>query len=374
MIAPPAHGRASRGLLAAAVVCAAVSVAAGALLIGGGDGDEAEGTPAEAAAQRFLERYVEADGRVVRHDQGGDTVSEGQAYAMLLAVAAGDEDRFVAAAVWAQVHLGRADGLLSSRWGGGRVRDRQPAADADLDAAHALVLGARRFGRPAYRAAALRIGRSVLARETVRAGGRLVLVAGPWARDGRIVNPSYFAPAAFGALGRASADRRWAALAASSRTLAGRLLERLPPLPPDWARLEAGGRLRPTGAPGQPASAPRYGFDAVRLPIRLAVSCDPGARRLAARMWPFLGGAASDGGLSAAYTLDGRPALPYSHPAALVGAAGAAAAAGDRAASDRLLDRAAALDERHPTYYGAAWVALGRVLLQTRLLGGCGAS
>ena len=28
---------------------------------------------------RFLDRYVQDDGRVVRHDQGGDTVSEGRA-------------------------------------------------------------------------------------------------------------------------------------------------------------------------------------------------------------------------------------------------------------------------------------------------------
>jgi len=40
-------------------------------------------TPADtarAAAESFLDRYVEPDGRVVRLDQGGDTVSEGQAY------------------------------------------------------------------------------------------------------------------------------------------------------------------------------------------------------------------------------------------------------------------------------------------------------
>jgi endoglucanase len=39
----------------------------------------------------------------------------------------------------------------------------------------------------------------------------------------------------------------------------------------------------------------------------------------------------------------------------------------------RLLDRAQALNAGQPTYYGSAWVALGRVLLQTGLLGGCGA-
>src|SRR5207237_725785 len=49
---------------------------------------------AHAEAERFMRRYVDADGRVVRRDQGGDTVSEGQAYAMLLAVALDDRARF----------------------------------------------------------------------------------------------------------------------------------------------------------------------------------------------------------------------------------------------------------------------------------------
>jgi len=87
-------------------------------------------------------------------------------------------------------------------------------------------------------------------------------------------------------------------------------------------------------------------------------------------LWPFPRGA--DGHGAAVYGIDGHPATPgQSHPAALVGAAAAAQAAGDRAAARSLLGEAAALDRRAPTYYGAAWVALGRVMLTTRWLGGC---
>src|SRR5581483_5469452 len=35
-----------------------------------------------SAAERFLSRYETPTGQVIRLDQGGDTVSEGQAYAM----------------------------------------------------------------------------------------------------------------------------------------------------------------------------------------------------------------------------------------------------------------------------------------------------
>ena len=52
----------------------------------------------------------------------------------------------------------------------------------------------------------------------------------------------------------------------------------------------------------------------------------------------------------------------------LVAAAGAAEAAGKEADKQKLLDAAEALDQRAPTYYGAAWVALGRIMLDTDAL------
>jgi endoglucanase len=76
----------------AAVATVAAGAGAGALL---GASRPASGDgPEPAAAKRFLTRYVTADGQVVRRDQGGDTVSEGQAYAMLLTATSGDRDRF----------------------------------------------------------------------------------------------------------------------------------------------------------------------------------------------------------------------------------------------------------------------------------------
>ena len=340
------RGRGLRRGLAVLAMLLAVPAMAFALSGGGGPPD----TPA-AASKAFLDRYVDDSGRVVRRDQGGDTVSEGQAYALLLAAAGGDRARFGKVWRWTRTHLQRRDGGLAWRWAHGRVTDRQPAPDADLDAARALLAAARRFGKPAYRRAGLRIGRSVLTRSTHTSGGRLVLAAGPWARRTGTINPSYASPRAFRALGAATGDGRWGALAESSRRLIDVLTERPPHLPPDWARYDGAG-VSATGAPGS-RKKPSYGFDAVRVPVRLAESCSPADRALAARAWP---------------SLRGRPG---EHAAELVGAAGAGAAAGDRAARDDLLDRAAAWDADHPTYYGSAWVALGRVMLTSRLLGGC---
>src|SRR5207302_9757221 len=73
------------------------------------------------SARTFMRRYVEGNGRVVRRDQGGDTVSEGQAYAMLLAVALDDRGRFDTVWRWTRTHLQQPDGLLAFHWADGRV-------------------------------------------------------------------------------------------------------------------------------------------------------------------------------------------------------------------------------------------------------------
>ena len=305
--------------------------------------------------ESFLDRYVQDDGRVVRTDQGGDTVSEGQSYALLLSVAAGDEERFARVWDWTRTNLQQDDGLLAWRWADGHVVDDEPAADADLDTARALSLAGDRFGEPRYRAASRALVRAIVRGETTWAADRTVLAAGRWARSRAVVNPSYWSPAAYRQLG-------FPKVAESSRQLTERLLES--GLPPDWARVESYGIVA-SGPPSGGDAA--YSYDAVRLPVRLAESCDPADRELAARMWPKL----RDDPGAARRSLDGTPQTGDEHPAALVGAAGAAQAAGDRAAADDLLDRAAELDADHPTYYGSAWVALGRAMLQDHTLGRC---
>jgi len=97
-------------------------------------------TASRAAARTFLARYVTRDGAVVRRDQGSDVVSEGQAYALLLASIAGDQPAFERVWRWTHAHLLGSDGLLASRAAkDGRVLDRNAASDADLLAAWALV-------------------------------------------------------------------------------------------------------------------------------------------------------------------------------------------------------------------------------------------
>jgi hypothetical protein len=325
---------------------------------------------ARLSAAAFLARYLQADGRVGRLDQGGDTVSAGQAQAMLLTVALGDGRRFALTWSWTQRHLGLASHLFASRWRAGAIADAQPASDADLDAARALLLAAQRFHAPGYRRAGLLIARSVLANETVSRGGTRVLVAGPWARGRAIVNPGYWAPRTTELLAAATHDRRFAQLERGMIRLAAAVAASAPHLPPDWAAVSARGAISAIAAPpGHRAAPPQYSLEAARLPIRFAEACSASSRAVAAAVWPFF--ALQDmTRIGAAYALDGTVMDADQAAITLVGAAAAARSAG-QPASDALLTQAQAVDSRFPTYYGSAWIGLGRVELTTSLLGGC---
>ncbi|HEX4109799.1 MAG TPA: glycosyl hydrolase family 8 [Solirubrobacteraceae bacterium] len=372
--ARPATSRAGRrAARQRALVPAALALAGGLAIAAGVVGAEGARPPASTvrvppstaavvrgAGAAFLDRYELSDGRVSRLDQGGDSVSEGQAYAMLVSAALGDRARFQAAWQWAEQHLREPDGLLASHWVSGRVVDPQPASDADLDTARALALAARRWASPSYAAQSRVLAQAILRQETAGA----VLLAGPWARGQRIVDPSYLSPQTYTIL--AHVDERdavrWHALAAEgTRELAA--LTRGGALPPNWATASPAGRLSAIGSPSQAGVAPEYGFDAVRVPVRLADSCSAADRATAASLWPTLRRAGTP--TPATMTLSGQPLTTRSDPVALVAAAAAASAARDRGQAFALLARAQALDARSPSYYGAAWVALGRIMLQT---------
>lgn len=328
---------------------------------------------AYSTAISFMNDYVAPDGRVIRRDQGGGTVSEGQAYGMLLAVALDNEARFKSIWGWTRANLQQPNGLLASDWSGGRVVSTRPATDADLDAADALVLAGERFGNSAYRSEGIAIGRAILNEETISTASGPVLVAGPWARtDPAVVNPSYFSPRAYADLARVDQDPRWKLLAATSRSIVAQLTAHGRSLPSDWAALAGGSTsaLSAIADPGHPTGGgapPASSFDAVRVAIRYASSCVPQDRQLAASLWPLYRRAPGRD----AYALDGTPTTAATHAASFVAAAAAARAAGDRGGMNRMLDAAQAQNDAHPTYYGSAWIALGRATLTTAALGGC---
>ena len=332
-------------------------------------GSEQRELTADEAAEGFLSEYVDADGRVVRRDQGGDTVSEGQAYALLVAVGIGDRDTFAEVWSWTEDNLQRPDGLLSWRWADGAVVDASSASDADLDTARALVLAGTAFADPQLSADGIALGQAVLDLETVRTGAGRILVAGNWATEEPFAyNPSYVSPAASGLLAQASGDPRWAELDEGSRVVTAALLAESE-LPPDWAQVRADGTVEAMpGAQGRGNDGVRYSYDAARTPVRLAESCASADRALAAQLVDVLDRSGAD---IAALDLGGAALTGDESAVAAVGQAAAVAAEGDLDRARAELVDADHLQQQTPTYYGAAWNALGRLLLTDDALGGC---
>jgi endo-1,4-beta-D-glucanase Y len=353
------------------VFALAAAALAPAMLLGFSGGSSADGL-APLQARAFLARYVAPDGRVVRWDQGGDTVSEGQAYAMLLAQSIGDGALYAHVWRWTAAHLQRPDGLFAYLAGAsGRVRDAMPAADADLLIAWSLArTSGPRAG--AYHRAARRIAAAILRRETARRGGMLILAAGPWATGAPVsIDPSYWALPAFRALAALTGDQRWLQLARASLKLTISLTADGVRLPPDWARVD-GEKATPSPAPSGAVAQVQYGLDAQRLVVWMGASCNAADRRLAARWASKLTGAGSARAL--ALSPDGSVIDSATNALPLVAAAAAAQAAGQQSRRDELLTQAAGIEDANPTYYGAAWLALGRTLLMTPSLGRCAAA
>lgn len=367
--APARRTRITTGL-AAAAACAALTAAAAGCASSPAGANTAT-IAVRQAASRFLTAYARPDGRVVRPDQGGDTVSEGQAYGMLLAETAGNRVALSRIWGWTHAHLQLADGLFAFHTNAaGQVVSREPASDADLLIAWALL----RYRGPsaaAWHQAGRRVASAILAHEvTTGPGGVPILTAGPWA-TGRpaSLDPSYWSLAAFDGLAQLTGDQMWHRLAAGSVTLTRELTGGGRLLPPDWAELTAAGALRPEPAPDGSQPQTQYGPDAQRTVAWFAASCDPGAKALAARWWPRL--RSGDRAQALVLRPDGTVLSPTPAVLPLVASAAAAKAAGDGAAVRRLLQRAAAQQQAHPTYYGGAWAALGPALLSSGSLSPC---
>jgi endoglucanase len=332
------------------------------------------------------------------------------------------------------------DSLLAWRWGrlpGGSwgVLDANSATDGDLDYALALVLATRKGwqappGLPDYREEARRVQADILAREVVTLpAGDLLLTPGNWheLKPPYLVNPSYFSPAAYRLFGKVTppAAQSTAANAERSGPLSPSTLmeegrgggdKKSPPLPltpsrqgrgdanqeavwdhlhhstykllqqlnqglggqtgvglfPDWCRVDAAGRLTP--APGKDT---RFGWEAVRLPYRLALDGlwfgDPQtAQLLSDKFLPFFKSQwQARARLLAVYNFDGSPAVDYESPVLYAGVLAGALAAGDREFAREMAlkiltfyheDGDRAYFEAPDHYYANNWAWLGLAL------------
>ena len=187
------------------------------------------------------------------------------------------------------------------------------------------------------------------------AGGRARQITTP---DGFVfdMGPSwYWMPGVFEALADVTADARWSQASSLAVQLIQELTRDGEQLPPDWAVLT---ETSAVPAPIPDLSSPiQYGPDAQRLPIWLALACQPDARSTSARWWMNI--LSREGRSSSlALSLDGQPINAAVNAVSLLAGEAAAQSAGEDQAASSLRGAAIAQARNVPSYYGDAWLAL----------------
>ncbi len=221
--------------------------------------------------QLYKQRFMTEDGRIVDTGNGGISHSEGQGFAMLLAVAHDDRAAFDLIWQWTSTNLQQRDDLLHVwRWTPdlpGHIDDRNNATDGDLFIAWALARAARTWKEAAYGDAARALARSIRQALLRNAGRHDILLPGSVGfefPERIVVNPSYFVLPAYAALAEVDPAPIWPALAQSALALIAEARFGSSQLPPDW--LEIGVDGAPRLAQGFDA---RFGYEAVRIPLYL---------------------------------------------------------------------------------------------------------
>ncbi len=267
---------------------------------------------------QYIARRFERAGAFASLD--GTVTAHSQANAMLRAVWSGDRAGFARAWRWTKENLAAADSLLASTWRNGTVVSSDSAADADADAALALLLASWRWTDEELLVAGLRMVDSIWRHDVALVGGRPYPTAGNWAATSTIValNPGAFAPYAYDVFADLDAQHDWRGLidsgylmlAAASAPGQGNAQG----LPPDGVGLDTtSGELVPLPMAGREAM--QFGEDAARSYWRAALHYRWTGD---ARAEAYLRGAGflrdevvRRGAPGRSYTRDGAPVDPY---------------------------------------------------------------
>lgn len=217
----------------------------------------------------FKDRFLNSAGRIVDTGNGNISHSEGQGYGLWLALTADDRSAFDNIHRWTEATLARRDvALYSWRYDprqDNAVADRNNATDGDIFIAWALARAGEQWQDAALTSRSEEIRAAILANLVVERFGRRLLLPGleGFAAPDRVtVNPSYFIWPAFDAFQRLDGEVVWGGLIRDSEKLLAAARFGSRNLPTDWVDVTASPTIVPAAA-----KPPRFGFDAVRLPL-----------------------------------------------------------------------------------------------------------
>jgi endoglucanase len=127
----------------------------------------------------YLDSFTDSQIRVIDHDSGDRTTSEGQAYAMFFALVADDQAHFKGLLRWTEVNLAAGDlsaHLPAWLWGHAKsgewtVLDRNSAADADVWMAYTLLEAGKAWSEPRYTSLGTALAERIAKEEVVQIPG-----------------------------------------------------------------------------------------------------------------------------------------------------------------------------------------------------------
>jgi endoglucanase len=271
---------------------AVLAGAIAALLLLASAAAKAQDNPLTGEWLKYRDRFVGDDGRV--RDTGNKDVShtEGQGWAMLFAEAFDDRASFDRIWHWTHNTLQQPDNsLFFWRWDPNEknpISDTNDATDGDTLIAWALARAAHHWHSADYDKAAHGIIVDIRKKLIKKVAGRLVLLPGTEGftrKDGAvIVNPSYYIFPALEEFPRLDRSMEWARLRYDGLRLLAKARFGQWQLTPDWITIGKTGEVAPAAH-----LPPRFGFDAIRIPLYLIWGHEATTQRLAA-MVKFWGG------------------------------------------------------------------------------------
>lgn len=221
--------------------------------------------------QQFQDRLVSGDGRVIDvHTPRQHTTSEGQAYALFMALVMNDQARFDQLLRWTENNLAQGDlesHLPAWQWGrkadgSWSVVDANSASDADLWLAYTLAEAGRLWCRPRLSKLADSLARRMLREESVDLPGLgLMLLPGPRGfalQPGRWrLNPSYLPLQLLRRFAQLQPDRGWEKILENTVMM---LRTSRHGFVPDWIIYDASADFLPDSK-----YRARGGYDAIRV-------------------------------------------------------------------------------------------------------------
>ncbi|MDY6321440.1 MAG: glycosyl hydrolase family 8 [Succinivibrio sp.] len=227
---------------------------------------------AQAGAwDEYKARFLSPEGAVTDSYNNGMSHSEGQSYGLMFALAYNDTAAFEKILGWTETHL--ADPKTGLHYWAYKpkeadpVADKNNASDGDLLMAWALLKAGKAWKRKDYTQKAEQLAQAIAQNVSVNFAGYQVLLPGLegfYRNSSVVVNPSYLILPALRDLANATHDKKFADLYSDGKRLLNAIaaMQLKVPLTPDWAELDAQGKVAP--ASDWPA---RSSYDAIRVPL-----------------------------------------------------------------------------------------------------------